>query len=45
MCNYVDHTLLVPLQHYDAFDREGWVVGEAVIANQCYRANKSAGHY
>ena len=26
-----------------SFDLEGWAVGEAVIANQCYRANKSVG--
>ena len=31
------------LQHYAAFDREGWVVGVAVSVNQLHLASKSVG--
>lgn len=31
------------LQHYAAFDREGWVVWVAVSVNQLHLASKSVG--
>ena len=45
MFSYGEIGSLNRLQHYAAFDREGWVVGVAVTASQHYTANKSVGHY
>ena len=50
MCAVLAHAFLLrrprsllSLQHYAAFDHEGWVVGEAVSANMLCLVNKLVG--
>ena len=35
---------IAPLQHYAAFDHEGWVVGVVVLASKLYSAYYTVGY-